>query len=218
MSEPQYGQAYRMSVGLIELATGTFMLSPPLATGDFRISKDFGAFADLGTLPTVTPANSGQVQVSLSATEMTAAHLLIVARDPDGIWQEVLVEMHTTQMVGSDGGVRISSDPQPVLGVNVLELAGDASSPVILDRSVRTMVRGVVATGATVTVIPTSSLTPAAVSANEFVSRVVIFDEDTLTPALRGTATDITASTATGELSVSTLPVAPVEDDTFLIV
>lgn len=77
---------------------------------------------------------------------------------------------------------------------------------------------GVAAAGGTVTSIPTTSLVPPVTAADQFKGRVVIFHEDTTTAALRGQATDITANTPTGTLTVTSLTTPPVAGDTFLIV
>lgn len=79
-------------------------------------------------------------------------------------------------------------------------------------------VNGVCNTGATTTSIPTSSLSPAASAADQFKGRTLIFAKDTTTAALRGQATDITASTAGGTLTVTALTTAPASGDTFKIV
>lgn len=50
----------------------SFQANPTLAAGDVKVSKDGGAFANLATLPAVTPAAGRAVQVDLSSTEMTA--------------------------------------------------------------------------------------------------------------------------------------------------
>ena len=52
-------------VGLVD-QTNTKLLkaNPTLAAGDVKISKDGGAFPNLTTLPTVTPAAGAAVQVS----------------------------------------------------------------------------------------------------------------------------------------------------------
>jgi hypothetical protein len=86
-----------------------------------------------------------------------------------------------------------------------------------LDRSTRAIVEGTVAAAATTTSIPTSSLAPAATVADQFKGRVIIFDENTTTAALRGQATDITANTNTGTLTVTALTTAPASGDTFVI-
>lgn len=82
----------------------------------------------------------------------------------------------------------------------------------------QSQVRGVVTTGATTTSIPTSSLTPAAAVTDQFKGRIVVFDNDTATANLRGQATDITASTSGGTLTVTALTTAPASGDTFKII
>lgn len=87
-------------------------------------------------------------------------------------------------------------------------------------RGSRTVIRGTVDSGASTTSIPTSAFSPAGASADQFKGRIVIFDNDTTTAALRGEATDITASTnsATPTLTVSTLSATPAAGDTFTVV
>ena len=88
------------------------------------------------------------------------------------------------------------------------------------DRGSRTVIRGTVDTGATATTLTPSALSPAGVDADQFKGRILIFDNDTTTAALRGQATDITASTgaALPLFTFSTLTTAPAAGDTFSIV
>jgi hypothetical protein len=60
---------------------GTFQSNPTLASGDVKISKDNGALANLGTLPSVSPASSKVVTVALTGTEMTADKVTIIFSD-----------------------------------------------------------------------------------------------------------------------------------------
>lgn len=76
---------------------------------------------------------------------------------------------------------------------------------------------GVVGAASTTTSIVTSSLTPAASVTDQFKGRIVVFDKDTATANLRGQATDITASTSGGVLTVTALTTAPSSGDTFII-
>lgn len=101
---------------------------------------------------------------------------------------------------------------------NIEAINNDTTSADNLARSAATIVRGTVDTGASTTSIPTSSLSPAASVADQFKGRIVIFDKDTTTAALRGQATDITASSNTGTLTVTALTTAPASGDTFVIV
>ena len=58
--------------------------NPTIASGDFKVSKDGGALANLTTLPSVTPASSVMVKIDLSATEMTADNVTVVCIDAAG--------------------------------------------------------------------------------------------------------------------------------------
>lgn len=60
---------------------GRWKSNPTIAAGDFKISKDGGAFANLATLPSVEPASSVGVRVALSNTEMNADDVLITWED-----------------------------------------------------------------------------------------------------------------------------------------
>ena len=98
------------------------------------------------------------------------------------------------------------------------DIATDAAAADI--RGERTVCRGTVTTGASTTSIPTSAFTPAGAVADQFKGRIVIFDIDTATAALRGQATDITASSnsSTPTLTVTALNGTPASGDTFTIV
>jgi len=90
MSEPVKGEAYDFPVGLDSVLGSGFQVNPTITAGDFTISKDFGAFVNLATLPVVTPVGSTSVKVVLSATEMTADKILIFAKDAAGNeWEEM---------------------------------------------------------------------------------------------------------------------------------
>lgn len=88
------------------------------------------------------------------------------------------------------------------------------------DRGARTVIRATVGSGSTTTSIVTSAFAPAGAAADQFKGRIVIFDNDTATAALRGQATDITASSnsATPTLTVTALTTAPSSGDTFSVV
>lgn len=68
---PKKGQAFTTRIALEDLATpGTLKSSPTLAAGDFKIDIDAGGFNNLTNLPSVSPAASVAVLLSLTATEM----------------------------------------------------------------------------------------------------------------------------------------------------
>lgn len=103
--------------------------------------------------------------------------------------------------------------------VDVLAISGSTESADRLERTTLAIVTGTAGSGGSVTTIPTSALSPAGVDADQFKGRIVIFDKDTTTAALRGQATDITGNTAgsTPTFTVTALTTAPVSGDTFTI-
>ena len=81
---PKSGVAYIFYGCLVSQAdTKLFKSAPTLAPGDFKVSIDGGAFANLATLPTNTPGTFS-VKFSLSAGEMTGDNILVVASDAAG--------------------------------------------------------------------------------------------------------------------------------------
>jgi len=79
------GEAFVFDVTLIDSGSRPdFKSSPTLAAGDFKITKDEGALANLGTLPTVTPAAGTNVKISVSPTEMQAERVKVIAIDAAG--------------------------------------------------------------------------------------------------------------------------------------
>lgn len=102
---------------------------------------------------------------------------------------------------------------------NVGAVGSNADVPTHLKNAVLGTCYGTVTTGATTTSIPTSALTPAGSATDQFKGRILVFDKNTTTAALRGQATDITASTAsaTPTFTVTALTTAPASGDTFSI-
>ena len=76
---------------------GKIKSNPTIASGDFKISIDGGAFANLTNLPTVTPASSKGVEFDLTSSEMNGEAILIVGEDqtvpPE--WAEFSMTIHT---------------------------------------------------------------------------------------------------------------------------
>jgi hypothetical protein len=87
---------YVFYIGLTSQSTGQFQANPTIAAGDFKVSKDGGALANLTTLPAVTPAASKMVKITLSDTEMTADNVTVVASDAAGAeWDDVIINIQT---------------------------------------------------------------------------------------------------------------------------
>jgi hypothetical protein len=68
---PANGVEFVFPIVLVDAVTGRIKITPTIAAGDFKLSKAGGALANLTNLPAETPAGSGQVMITLTATEMT---------------------------------------------------------------------------------------------------------------------------------------------------
>lgn len=133
--------------------------------------------------------------------------------------------------LGAPAGASVSADVAAVKAVlpsaltsggnikaDALALNGSTTAAANLAASAASIGRGTVGSSATTTSIPTSALTPSASVSDEFAGRTIIFDADTSSTELRGQAATISASDATGTLTVSALTTAPASGDTFSIV
>lgn len=125
MSSPKRGVAYDFPIALVDSSdTGSFKASPTLATGDFKISKDDGAYTNLATLPTNVPASSINVKIVLSTAEMTADKIAIQCIDAAGAeWDDVLIFIDAT-IANIDDVVR-STTPVNTLDVDA---SGDVTA------------------------------------------------------------------------------------------
>lgn len=131
---PQNGVAYVTYINLVDAADSSkFKAAPTIAAGDFQISKADGSLANLATLPTVEPAGSIWVKVSLSASEMTTGKVKFQAIDAAGAeWQEMTFTMDVpdtnTETLWTDGlteaypadGVSSVSPAQLIYSINQL--------------------------------------------------------------------------------------------------
>lgn len=96
---PVKGEDFIIYIGLADMVNaGSFKAAPTIAAGDFKVSKDGGAFANLTTLPTVTPAAGTMVKITLSATEMNADVVTMVAIDQTNPkeWADYMISIPTT--------------------------------------------------------------------------------------------------------------------------
>ena len=95
---PKKNTAWIGYIGLVDQAnTKVLKANPTIAAGDFKISKDGGAFANLTNLPAVTPAAGTAVQLSLTATEMNADNIVITCIDAAGAeWCDQIINLQTS--------------------------------------------------------------------------------------------------------------------------
>jgi hypothetical protein len=95
---PKKNTAFIVYAGLFQRADSRLLdLTPTLATGDFKVSIDGAATANLATLPTNTPASSGQIKISLSTSEMNGDNITVVGHDAAGAeWNDIIINIQTT--------------------------------------------------------------------------------------------------------------------------
>ena len=79
---PKRAEPLEVPISLVEFAAaGRLRASPVLATGDFKVSVDGGALANLTNLPVVSPAGSKIVLISLTGLEMDGDTVAVVCSD-----------------------------------------------------------------------------------------------------------------------------------------
>ena len=94
MSLPKKNTAYTYGTELVDQSdTRLFKNNPTLATGDFKVSIDYGSFANLGTLPTVTPSSNRQIEIQLASGEMNGDNIGLQCVDAAGAeWCDVFFD------------------------------------------------------------------------------------------------------------------------------
>lgn len=171
------------------------------ATGDVTVSKDGGTAANIGTLPTaLTMGNSAVWVFQLSASELSCKQLMVTIAD--AATKAVEDQCFVVETVG-DASAMYPSDPT----------ADRTDEETRFLEAVRGNVRFTVGSASSTTSVVTSSMNPSAAATDQFKGRILVFARDTTTTNLRGQATDITASTSGGVLTVSALSHAPVSGD-----
>lgn len=95
---PKKNTAFIMYVGLVSQAdTRLIQSNPTIAAGDFKVSIDGAALANLGTLPAVTPGSSRMVKITLSADEMNGDNITVVCADAAGAeWCDQVINIQTS--------------------------------------------------------------------------------------------------------------------------
>ena len=76
--KPIKGKAYTFTVGLVNSTTTTALaVAPTVASSNVKVSIDGGAFTNVATSPTVTPAGGVAVKIALTASEMTGDSIVV---------------------------------------------------------------------------------------------------------------------------------------------
>ena len=105
------------------------------------------------------------------------------------------------------------------LDANMLALNGDAAAAANLAKSGAAIGRGTVGAGSSNTVVVCSAFTPAGIDPSQFANRIMLFDANTTTAALRGQAASITVTTGADPptMTVTGLTRSPAAGDTFSV-
>lgn len=173
----------------------TSRLAPTVAgrTLDVSVGGEAGVdWANVGS-PTTTVGLSGTTIKTAADVETDTSN--IQSRLPDAL----------------TAGGNMKSD--------ALAINGDATSAANLAKTTKVIGRGTASGVPTTTSIPTSAFSPSGTDANQFVGRIITFDADTATAALRGQSTDITANSAAANptFTVTVLTTNPASGDTFSV-
>lgn len=131
-------------VGLVSQAdTRAFQSNPTIASGDFKVSLDGGALANLSTLPAVTPASSKMVKITLSQAETNADNVTVVCADAAGSeWCDLIINIQTVArqiddiptanqnadaLLDRSDAIEAGLTPRGALRLNTAVLAGKVS-------------------------------------------------------------------------------------------
>lgn len=96
-------------ISLESYTTGDAQTSPTLASGDWKISKDGGTFANLTTLPDAEPDSTNQLRIRLSESELDADWVTIMGVDQttQKEWEDFCITIRitgATVKVATDAG------------------------------------------------------------------------------------------------------------------
>ena len=138
---PKKGVAFSFTTALTDQSdTKLLKANPTIAAGDCQVSKDYGAFANLATLPDAEPDAGYAIRVQLSATEMDADVVTVLIHDAAGAeWCDQLITIHTDS--ATIGDIESQTDDIGVAG------AGLTAIPTIASVASVETVQAIAATG-----------------------------------------------------------------------
>lgn len=96
---PKKNEDFLIRIALEDASgTGGFKSSPTIAAGDFKVDKDGAGLTNLTTLPSVSPASTVLVLITLSSTEMNADVVTLVCIDQTSPkeWLDAVISIPTT--------------------------------------------------------------------------------------------------------------------------
>ncbi len=136
MAIATYGVAFEFCVPLVDSAgRPQFKTSPTLAAGDFKVSTDGSALANLATLPDVYPSGSKSVRIRLSSGEMTGQNVTVTGSDAAGAeWDDIFVCItpEPVERVANTTQINGSTQTARDLGASVLLSPGTGTGQISL--------------------------------------------------------------------------------------
>ena len=96
---PKKNEDFLIRIALEDYANpGNFKSNPTIAAGDFKVAVDATALSNLGTTPTVSPASSVLVLVTLASGEMNGDVITLVGIDQTSPkeWADIVISIPTT--------------------------------------------------------------------------------------------------------------------------
>ena len=96
---PVKNEDFKLRIAVENMSSaGSFKSSPTIAAGDFQVDKDGGGFANLSTLPSVSPAGTQAILIELSSTEINADVVTIrgVDQTTPKEWADIVICIPTT--------------------------------------------------------------------------------------------------------------------------
>ena len=97
---PKKGEDFIFYIALKDLSKSSELkANPSIAAGDFKVSIDDGALNNLATTPSVSPASSIWVKVTLSTSEMNGDNIKLQGIDQTNPkeWADYALDIITTQ-------------------------------------------------------------------------------------------------------------------------
>lgn len=145
---PRKNVAFKFNIALVDQTnTKLLKVNPTIASGDFKVSTDNGAFTNLATLPSVNPAGGRAVLIDLSAGEMNGDNVIVQCVDAAGAeWCDLLVNIQTTARQIDDlaypatSGRSIVVDAAGLVDANAVKLGPSGSGTAQTARDIGTSV------------------------------------------------------------------------------
>lgn len=132
---PKKNTAFKCYIGLVDQSnTKLLKANPTIAAGDFKVSIDGGAFANLTTLPSANPASGRAVMIDLSAAEMNGDNIQVQCVDASGAeWCDQFLNIQTSSRQVDDlaypatSGRSMVVDASGLVDSNVVKLGPTGS-------------------------------------------------------------------------------------------